>query len=440
MSIDDRIRQLSGTILEEVRSPIEAALQTVLAEVMKLAAEDRDEAVRVAVAAAEERHQEQAARLTAAEAQHQEEAARLAAAEEQHQEQAARLTAAEAQHQEQAARFAAAEAEHQERAARLTAAEAQHQEQAARLAAAEERHQELTTRLTAADERHQEQAARLATVEAEHQEQAASLAAAEAAHEEHAARLSAAVAFAEQEQHRAEVERALVQQALQQVRAEALEAREAAAATERTLNAVHAADREHELACTDRMLTAFRQLDAAASLTEVLNALADHAAAETGRAAVLVVAGSRLRGWVLRGLGFTDPAAIDVPIEPYTVFGLALAQGNAVSTAEAPIGADGDPLSTLLAAPPGSAGLAIPISVGGRAVAILYADDANGADPMVPSTWPELVEILARHAGRCLEVLTMSRGKASGGGRAAAARRDAGPSAARGVAALRRAD
>ena len=300
MPLDDRIRQLSETLLEEVRGPIEVALQNVLAEVMKLAADDRDEAVRTAVAAADERHQD------------------------------------------------------------------------------------LVTRL------------------------------------------SAAVAHAEQEQHRAEVERALVQQALQEARADALESRVAAAAAaenlasvrvaadsaEQNLVSAHVADRERELACTDRMLTAFRQLDAAPSLTEVLNALADSTAAETGRAAVLVVSGSRLHGWVFRGLGMAEPATIDVPVEPYTVFGLALEQGRAVTTAEAPVGAEADPLSTLLAAPAGSAGLAIPISVGGRPVAILYADDAGDREPVVPSTWPELVEILACHAGRCLEVLTMSRAKA----------------------------
>jgi hypothetical protein len=331
MPLDDRIRQLSETLLEEVRGPIEVALQNVLVEVMKLAADDRDEAVREAVAAADERHQELVARLSAAEAQHQ--------------EQAARLSAAEAQHQEQAERHSASNAEQQE----------------------------------------------LAT------------------------RLSAAVAYAEQEQHRAEVERALVQQALMEARAEALGAREAAAVAAEDLVCARAADRDRELACTDRLLEAFHKLDAARSLTEVLNALADHAAAETGRAAVLVVSGSRLHGWVLRGLGNADPAAIDVPIEPYTVFGLALAEGKSVSTAEAPVGADADPLSTLLAAPPGSAGLAIPISVGGRTVAILYADDAGDREPVVPSTWPELVEILARHAGRCLEVLTMARARPAAG-------------------------
>jgi hypothetical protein len=54
-------------------------------------------------------------------------------------------------------------------------------------------------------------------------------------------------------------------------------------------------------------------------------------------------------------------------------------------------------------------GLALPILVGGRAVALLYVDDGNKETPLVPSNWPEQAEILTRHAGRCLEALTLAR-------------------------------
>ena len=74
-----------------------------------------------------------------------------------------------------------------------------------------------------------------------------------------------------------------------------------------------------------------------------------------------------------------------------------------------------DPLAARLAVPPGRVGLAVPISVGGRIVAILYADDAGDRTTVVPSTWPELAEILARHAGRCLETLTVSHASALAG-------------------------
>ena len=60
--------------------------------------------------------------------------------------------------------------------------------------------------------------------------------------------------------------------------------------------------------------------------------------------------------------------------------------------------------------PTDRAALAVPVTVGGRAVAVVYADDAGGADPhVVPSPWPEMVELLARHAARCLEALTVHK-------------------------------
>jgi len=63
--------------------------------------------------------------------------------------------------------------------------------------------------------------------------------------------------------------------------------------------------------------------------------------------------------------------------------------------------------------PAGRLGLAVPVIVGGRVVAVLHADDGGNGDTAVPSNWPELVEVLARHAGRCLEVLTLSRATAA---------------------------
>ena len=179
----------------------------------------------------------------------------------------------------------------------------------------------------------------------------------------------------------------------------------------RDLHLAHVADRQQELACSDRTLAAFRRLDDARSLTDVLGVLADQAESEIGRAALLLVIGSRLRGWEWRGVAGSD-AAIDVPVDPDTVFGRAIATGLPVSTSDAPLGSDDDPLAARLAMPPGRVGLAVPISVGGRVVAILYADDAGDRTPIVPSNWPELAEILARHAGRCLELLTISRASA----------------------------
>jgi hypothetical protein len=56
-------------------------------------------------------------------------------------------------------------------------------------------------------------------------------------------------------------------------------------------------------------------------------------------------------------------------------------------------------------------GLAVPVIVGGRVVAVVYADAVtlDGHERHVPSSWPELIEVLARHAGRCLEGLTTQK-------------------------------
>ena len=229
------------------------------------------------------------------------------------------------------------------------------------------------------------------------------------------AALTVALAQAEHGKHEAEARVAVLQQELDQARADVVQARadvvqarDAKAEAEQNLGLVHVADRQQELACSDRTLASFRRLDEARSLTDVLCILADQAAVEIGRVAVLVVNGFRLRGWETRGLPGVEPAAIDAPIEAGSVFGIAIATGLPVSTSDAPIGLEGNSLAGLLAAPPGRAGLAVPISVGGRVVALLYADDAGDRVPVVPSSWPEIAEILARHAGHRLEVLTMS--------------------------------
>jgi hypothetical protein len=56
-------------------------------------------------------------------------------------------------------------------------------------------------------------------------------------------------------------------------------------------------------------------------------------------------------------------------------------------------------------------GLAVPVIVGGRVVAVVYADGVahDGREQIVPSSWPEVIEILARHAARCLEALTVQK-------------------------------
>ena len=55
------------------------------------------------------------------------------------------------------------------------------------------------------------------------------------------------------------------------------------------------------------------------------------------------------------------------------------------------------------ALPPGQECFAAPLIMGGQIVAVLYADHAPGG------RWTDTLEILARHAARCLEALTAAK-------------------------------
>ncbi|MCX6543096.1 MAG: hypothetical protein NTV05_01630 [Acidobacteria bacterium] len=171
----------------------------------------------------------------------------------------------------------------------------------------------------------------------------------------------------------------------------------------------HAAARQSELAQIDRLVDAVRRLDGARSLTDVLNALGEVTSREAPRVALFLVRGSRLAGWRATGFGAAaDPHPIDVASDQTSLLWRAIATGQPLGTAGA---ASGDGLKPPFGElGPDAAGLAVPVLVGGEAVAVIYADDAAEGPRTVPSAWPEVIEVLARHAARCLEVLTVSRG------------------------------
>ena len=166
-------------------------------------------------------------------------------------------------------------------------------------------------------------------------------------------------------------------------------------------------EREAEMAAVTRLLDSIRALDSAASLSEVLDALAQTTARETGRAALLVVRGDRLIGWRLIGFGEhdTQPRSIDLGVTGAGVLSHAVAEARPVTTRQN--GAHSPAFASLSS---DRMGLAVPVSVGGRAVAVVYADSArHTANHQTPSAWPEVIEMLARHAARCLEALTVQK-------------------------------
>jgi chemotaxis protein histidine kinase CheA len=169
-----------------------------------------------------------------------------------------------------------------------------------------------------------------------------------------------------------------------------------------------AAERQVELAFAERMSDAVRRLDGARSLIEVLDVLTDAAAREAPRVAILLVRGTKLAGW--RAAGFSrdnDPRELEVPVDQAGLLTRAVRSSAAVATSDAVSGDGGSgPFGPL---PGSNAAVAIPLRVGGETIGVLYADDVSAREREVPSVWPESVEVLARHACRCLEVVTIAR-------------------------------
>ncbi len=190
----------------------------------------------------------------------------------------------------------------------------------------------------------------------------------------------------------------------------------AMASAKESVEAARVRERELDLAGFSRLLESVRGLDGATSLSEVLDALAVGASREAARAAVVVIKGDHVVGWRMSGFGARDaqPKSVDLPVVESGVIGAAASTGRAVTTRDAQAGAAGPGFEDL---PDDHVGMAMPVLVGGRVVAVVYADSLTppGQDRIVPSTWPEVIEVLARHAGRCLEALTAQKAAQSGG-------------------------
>lgn len=177
----------------------------------------------------------------------------------------------------------------------------------------------------------------------------------------------------------------------------------------------------------ERLLAGVRTIDSARSLSDALTALTTAAGTFAPRAAVFVVQGGELQAWRQSGFGDALPANQRVPSTG--LLGRAITTVNTVSTKAEP-------------APPfaGLAGerlaLAVPVTVGGQAVAALYAD-AGSADEDASSAWPAAMQLLAAHASTCLAHLTAYRtAQALQGSRQTGAAR--GPAAAEDESSARR--
>ena len=165
--------------------------------------------------------------------------------------------------------------------------------------------------------------------------------------------------------------------------------------------------RSADLAASQRLVEAIRALDGGRSLTDILDTLASCASREAPRVAVLLAGTGELRGWRFIGFGpaFDVGSTVIVSLEEGGLIAEAVRTSMAVSS-----DASGTVAAPVFAALPGGRECAaVPVTMGGETVAVLYADrgtsDEEDQEASAP-TWPDALELLARHAARCLEATT----------------------------------
>jgi hypothetical protein len=177
-------------------------------------------------------------------------------------------------------------------------------------------------------------------------------------------------------------------------------------AVDEAVAAARASLRTADLAASQRLLGAIRAIDRTRSLSEILDTLVSCAGREAARVGILLVrAGATLKAWRLIGFGSSFDSAPDVEL----AIDDAGVIGEAVRTAAA---ASSDTAGRLTTAPfdlpDGRERVAVPIPMSGQVVAVLYADQGPADDPQRDATiaWPATLEVMGRHAARCLEALT----------------------------------
>lgn len=151
----------------------------------------------------------------------------------------------------------------------------------------------------------------------------------------------------------------------------------------------------------DRVTGALQEIDAAGSLTQTLDATLKHAAVLAGRAALFFINGDRLKAWKGAGIPDVDLQTVESSIDGRDLLARAIKSGQAArSSADLPI----PPFARLSG---DRAAAAVPLLVGGRPVAVLYAD--NGGAMPAGQAWLPLVDAVARHASAILALRTATR-------------------------------
>jgi hypothetical protein len=176
-----------------------------------------------------------------------------------------------------------------------------------------------------------------------------------------------------------------------QARAKADEARAEAEQARAKADASHAGAPPADPEGAERLADAIRAIGRARSLSEILDAAVESASREAKRAALFLVRGGRLKAWRVTGFPDADPA-IEIPLDAAGIIG-DVVRTNTVATGDS----GGAPAFAALST---GACVAVPLSLGGDVVSVLYADE--GIHP----AWMTMVEVIGRHAARSLEAMT----------------------------------
>ena len=185
----------------------------------------------------------------------------------------------------------------------------------------------------------------------------------------------------------------------------AMESRQESRLAESTTG-VRAEERQARVAMVEQLLTAVRTVSEARSLSDTLNALSAAAGLLAPRVALFILnersGAKELQGW--RAAGFTEPspAMLKLPADDGGLLATAASSRNTISTSTVSA-----PEFAALAAD--RAALAVPLTVGGKTVAVLYADDGTSGEAEAPASWPEAIQILGAHASVCLSHITAVR-------------------------------
>jgi hypothetical protein len=172
-------------------------------------------------------------------------------------------------------------------------------------------------------------------------------------------------------------------------------------------------ERTTQVAQMERLVKAFRRLDEGQSLSHLLDVLAVQVAHQVARSAIFVVRGQSLQGWAFSGFNGAplDARSLSVPLDKLPALAEVVRQGGRSEVHTAGFAAaDVNPLA-FVSLPRAHVGVGVPVLVGGQVAAVVYGDDGTDAekDSQGPGVWADTLELLARHAARCLEAQTAIR-------------------------------